>query len=62
MINKVDLAEAVGADLEVMRRDANLMRGDGPTVFAAVKHGKGVEDIFDSIIESYQHATGVKSD
>ena len=32
VINKVDLAEAVGADLGVMERDASRMRGEGPTV------------------------------
>lgn len=32
VINKVDLADAVGADLGVMERDAARMRGDGPTV------------------------------
>lgn len=37
VINKVDLADAVGASIEVMRRDAKLMRGDGPTVFAQVR-------------------------
>ena len=36
VINKTDLAEAVGADLKVMDRDAKLMRGAGPTVFAQV--------------------------
>ena len=29
---QVDLAEAVGADLDVMESDAKRMRGDGPTV------------------------------
>lgn len=32
VINKTDLAPHVGASLEVMDRDAKLMRGDGPTV------------------------------
>lgn len=41
IINKVDLADAVGADLAVMARDAKKMRGEGPTVFASVKQGKG---------------------
>lgn len=45
VINKTDLASAVGADLDVMARDANKMRGDGPTVFAQVKHGVGLDDI-----------------
>src|SRR6478736_5550246 len=39
VINKTDLAEAVGANLGVMERDARLMRGDGPVVFAQIKNG-----------------------
>ncbi len=45
VINKTDLAPHVGADLEVMDRDARRMRGAGPTVFAQVTHGVGVEEI-----------------
>ncbi|MGZ5958135.1 MAG: urease accessory protein UreG [Myxococcaceae bacterium] len=45
VINKTDLAPHVGADLGVMERDARRMRGAGPTVFAQVIHGVGVEDI-----------------
>ena len=45
MINKTDLAAAVGADLAVMDRDARAMRGDGPFVFAQVKNGIGVDAI-----------------
>jgi urease accessory protein len=37
VINKIDLAPAVGADLEVMRRDAKKMRGDRPFVFTNLK-------------------------
>jgi urease accessory protein len=59
VINKTDLAVAVGADLEVMGRDATKMRGEGPFVFAQVKHGEGVAEIIDHIIHSWQHATGV---
>ena len=33
VINKIDLAEQVGASLEVMRRDAARMRGERPFVF-----------------------------
>lgn len=43
VVNKIDLAEAVGASIAVMNRDAKLMRGAGPTVFAQVKHGVGME-------------------
>jgi urease accessory protein len=45
VINKIDLAPYVGADLEVMARDARLMRGDRPFVFANVRAGAGVPDV-----------------
>lgn len=45
VINKVDLAPYVGADLEVMRRDAALMRPTKPTLFTNCKTGEGVEAV-----------------
>ena len=45
VINKIDLAEMVGADLDVMARDAARMRGDGPVVFSNAKTGHGLSDI-----------------
>jgi len=45
VINKTDLAPHVGADLAVMERDAKRMRGAGPTVFAQVTHGVGIDAI-----------------
>jgi urease accessory protein len=59
VINKTDLAAAVGADLQVMERDTKKMRGDGPFVFAQVKHGVGVDDIIAHIIHAWQHACGI---
>jgi urease accessory protein len=53
VINKTDLAPAVGADLGVMARDAKHMRGDGPVVFAQVKHGPGVDDIIAHILAAH---------
>jgi urease accessory protein len=50
VINKTDLAAIVGADLGVMARDARMMRGEGPVVFAQVKHGPGVEEIVGHIL------------
>ncbi len=52
VINKTDLAEAVGASLEVMDRDSKRMRGDGPTVFAQARGnlGLGVDDIVNHIL------------
>ena len=45
VINKIDLAPYVGADLSVMERDAKTQRGDRPFVFAQVTGAKGVADI-----------------
>jgi urease accessory protein len=56
IINKIDLATAVGADLEVMKRDADRMRDGAPTVFGAVKHGTGMPEIVDFIRHNYEHA------
>jgi len=41
LINKTDLAPHVGADLDVMARDAKIMRGDRPVIFADLKSEKG---------------------
>lgn len=60
VINKTDLAAAIGADLGVMDRDAKKMRGTGPFVFAQVKHGVGVDEIIDHILHSWQHAMGME--
>jgi urease accessory protein len=56
VINKTDLAAAVGADLKVMERDTLKMRGDGPFVFAQVKHGVGVDEIIAHLVHAWQHA------
>jgi len=56
IINKTDLAPAVGADLGVMDRDARLMRGAGPIVFGQVKHDVGVEKIVAHILEARKAA------
>ena len=45
VINKIDLAPLVGADLGVMERDARRMRGERPFVFANVRGGIGVADV-----------------
>ena len=51
IINKIDVAELVGASLEVMDRDAKKMRGDKPFVFSNMKTQQGLSDII-SFIES----------
>jgi urease accessory protein len=45
VINKIDLAPHVGADLGVMDRDARRMRGERPFVFANVRAGTGVAEV-----------------
>ena len=43
VINKIDLAPYVGADLSVMARDARRMRGERPFVFTNIRSGEGVD-------------------
>ena len=52
VINKIDLAPLVGADLNVMDRDATKMRGERPFCFTNIKAGDGVDRIRDFIISS----------
>jgi len=52
VINKIDLAPFVGADLGVMDRDAKRMRGDRPFVFTNLKKGDGLSTIVEFIIEA----------
>jgi urease accessory protein len=47
VINKIDLAEHVGASLEVMERDSRKMRGNRPFLFTDLKHGVGVDGVVD---------------
>ena len=51
IINKTDLAPLVGADLEIMARDAKRMRGEKPFVMANMKTRQGLREI----IEFIQH-------
>ena len=45
VINKIDLAPHVGADLGVMERDGRRMRGDLPFVFTNLKTGEGLDQV-----------------
>lgn len=49
IINKIDLAPYVGADLEVMKVDTLASRGDRPFIFTNLKDGTGVSDVVDWI-------------
>jgi urease accessory protein len=45
VINKIDLAPMVGADLGVMDRDSRKMRGERPFLFCDLRSGKGREEL-----------------
>jgi urease accessory protein len=49
VINKIDLAPLVGADLSVMERDAKKMRGEKPFVFTNLKTQQGLSTVIDFI-------------
>jgi urease accessory protein len=51
IINKIDLAPLVGADLGVMDRDARKMRGERPFLFSNLKALKGVPEIADFVLK-----------
>jgi urease accessory protein len=45
LINKIDLAPYVGADLSVMDRDSRKMRGERPFIFADLRSEKGKDEL-----------------
>ncbi len=45
VINKIDLAPHVGADLDVMRRDSLKMRGERPFLFVSFRQREGIEEV-----------------
>lgn len=51
VINKIDLAPYVGASLEVMERDARLMRKGQPFVFTDLMHGTGVDSLVNWVLK-----------
>ncbi len=51
VINKIDLAPLVGADLGVMDRDARKMRGQRPFIFTNLKVDQGVAEIAAFILQ-----------
>ncbi|MGB3831302.1 MAG: urease accessory protein UreG [Mesorhizobium sp.] len=49
VINKMDLAPHVGADLEVMRLDTERQRGRRPYVFTDMRRRRGLEQIVEFV-------------
>jgi urease accessory protein len=50
VINKIDLAPLVGADLSIMESDTNRMRGERPWVFTNLKTQAGLETVIDFVL------------
>src|SRR6201996_5805401 len=52
VINKIDLAPHVGADLSVMDRDSRRMRGERPFLFTNIRAGDGVAAVVSFVVEA----------
>ncbi len=52
IINKIDLAPLVGADLGVMEADTRRMRGPRPFVFTNLKSGEGADRVIEFIVNA----------
>ena len=51
VINKIDIASYIGADLGIMERDAKIIRGDKPFVFVNSKTGQGIKEATNYIVK-----------
>ena len=51
VINKIDLATQVGADLSVMEQDTRRMRGDRPWCFTNLHSGEGLEQVVGFLLQ-----------
>lgn len=50
VVNKIDLADLVGADLDGMRRDCGVARPTKPTVFTDLRTGRGLAELTDALL------------
>ena len=63
VINKIDLAEIIKADLGIMERDSRRMRGEGPFIFARATDGFNLGAIIDHIhMAKVQALAAVRAD
>jgi urease accessory protein len=51
VINKIDLAPLVGADLSVMEHDTKRMRGERPWCFTNLKNGVGLDQVLEFVLQ-----------
>ena len=52
IINKIDLANYVGASLDIMEHDSKKMRGERPFIFTNIRDDEHVDDVVDWIKEN----------
>ncbi len=57
VVNKIDLAPLVGADLDIMRADASAQRGSRPTMFVSLRNDPLASPIADWLIHRIEHGT-----
>ena len=60
VVNKTDLAPHVGADLEIMRRDLDLVRGYKPYLFTNCRKGEGLDRVLDLVLEAADALVGAR--
>jgi len=58
VINKIDLADQVGASLEVMERDTTRMRGERPWCFTNLHSGQGLEIVLQFLLQQLPNPAG----
>ncbi len=49
VINKIDLANAIGVDPEVPKEDYYKVNPNGKAIFTAIPEGKGIDDLIDTL-------------
>lgn len=54
VINKIDLAPYVKADLQVMERDARKMRGERPFIFTNILRDVGMDEVLTQVIKWHE--------
>ncbi|KAL2427856.1 Urease accessory protein G [Exophiala dermatitidis] len=58
VINKCDLADAVGADVDLMEMEARKIREGGPVIRGVIKNGVGVKETVDMILSAWKSTLG----
>jgi urease accessory protein len=61
VINKIDIAAFIGADLDIMKKDANTVRGNKPFIFVNSKTGQDVKEVANHIINDVLFSSKPKS-